>query len=683
MNKRFRHKTPVIIGVLVFCAAFILLVPIVSRGASQAALFLNPAAGSFLVGSTFDVSVVLDTKGVSVNTVEVEIDFPADKIQVANPSIGRSIIQLWPAPPVFSNREGKIYFVGGIPSPGLVTSQGVVLTLTFRVIAPGQGELKFLERTSVLANDGRGTNILGQKPSVFFTFLVPAPQGPIISSPTHPDQERWYRDNNPVFVWSKSPFASAYSYSIDRDPSGFPDTEAEGTIPTASFQNIENGIWYFHLRERAGDVWGGVSHYILKIDNQPPAQFKVNVSPASRTTNRNPIFRFFTTDALAGFDHFEMKIVPLSAGEASEAFFFEVASPYQAPNFQPGRYQVIVRAVDKAGNTRDAAVAMNILGAVSQFISPDGIDLVIFFLPWSYVLLAAGFTLLLFIILFIRLWRKHQHHLKHAFKEDIKNIFHLFGKRSAPTAVMLLALSLALLGISGAALAQTNAKPPPAAPEISVAPSVYYPLDEVLYLEGRAPAKSKLDLYFEKPGSQPVRVSAEANSNGEWFFAQKLELSSGEWTVRARTLGEPPSDWSNPRIITSRVSGFVIGSLKIRYLPIVLIFLVMLSGAFGLLLYSFLRVRTVRRLELEREMAEKTGALEKALREKEKEAAASLVEENFAEIKRSIMEELLHYDKKFAEKGEFTKEEAAHRTELLRELNRIENAIAKKLKEIA
>ncbi|MCH8316876.1 MAG: hypothetical protein IIA88_00005, partial [Bacteroidetes bacterium] len=108
-------------------------------------------------------------------------------------------------------------------------------------------------------------------------------------------------------------------------------------------------------------------------------------------------------------------------------------------------------------------------------------------------------------------------------------------------------------------------------PTINVAPSVYYSLDEALYLEGRADAGAEVELFFENSGSQPVRVIVDVNSNGEWFFRERLELASGEWTVRARTVGNPDlSDWSNPRIIRSIVSGFIIGSVKVKYVPVIL-----------------------------------------------------------------------------------------------------------------
>src|SRR3989344_3807012 len=128
----------------------------------SAGLFLRPSQGSFFVGSTFDVSIVLDTKDIAINTVGVELLFPPDILQVASPSTGHSIVQIWVAPPLLSNREGKIYFIGGIPSPGLKTSNGIVLTVTFRAIAPGEAKVTFGPKTNILANDGLGTDGLGQ-----------------------------------------------------------------------------------------------------------------------------------------------------------------------------------------------------------------------------------------------------------------------------------------------------------------------------------------------------------------------------------------------------------------------------------------------------------------------------------------------------------------------------------------
>lgn len=425
-----RNKAKIFIVAGILFIAVGLALPAKTKAA---ALFLRPGSGNFLAGSTFDLSIILDTKNIAANTIEVELFFPPDKLQLANPSIGKSIIQLWPTVPIFSNEQGRVYFAGAVPSPGINISEGVVLTLTFRVIASGDGEIKFGNKTSVLANDGLGTNILTQKPFAFFKFSLPPPQGPAISSPTHPDQEKWYKDNNPLFIWPKSRQSGGYSFELNEDLAGSPDTKVESSNATAFFQNISNGVWYFHLREYAGGVWGGTSHYAVRIDNQPPAAFKINVSPSKRTTNQNPVIRFFTTDALSGLDHFEIKIVSLSSGESAQALFFEASSPYQAINLNPGRYQVVVRALDKAKNAKDETMTITIVGALTKFFNPEGVDLVFVFVPWTWIILIVGILLFVICAVLLNLWIRHRHHLKHAFCEDINGIFKIFKKNNKDT----------------------------------------------------------------------------------------------------------------------------------------------------------------------------------------------------------------------------------------------------------
>jgi len=666
-NKIFVNTIKFFVLIILMLASFNVL-PATARAA---ALLLHPGRGDFLVGSTFNLSIILDTKNVSINTIETELFFSPTKLQLASPSIGKSIIQLWPTTPVFSNTEGRIYFVGAVPSPGINASDGVVLTLTFRVISPGEGEIKFGEKTSVLANDGKGTDLLIQKSSAFFKFLIPPPQGPAISSPTHPDQERWYKDNNPTFIWSRGIIANKFSYLIDHDPSGIPDTSSEGMASTISFNNLDNGIWYFHLRAAIDDVWGGVSSYVLKIDNQSPAAFAVNVSPGKRTSNRNPIFRFFTTDSLSGFSHFEMKMIRLSGIKTFEAFFYEVSNPYQAINIEPGRYQVVVRAYDDALNSRDESVTINIIGPLSKFIDSEGVDLIVFFLPWNMLINVLLLILIIFIIIIFLLLRKHRHHLKHAFLEDIERFFTITKnvsnkiKRQPPS---LLIIMFAVIGLSILLPHITKAVEPaptrqvgvpisfsanvgvePPEPVISVAPSQFYPLDEILFIEGRAAPKAKIAVNFEKLGSKSVTIIVESNSNGEWFLAQKVELSSGEWTARARILGDPASDWSSPRIIRSTVSGFIFGSIKIKYFPIAIALILLLLSSTALLAYLLWQISKVRRS---------------------------------AHLREDISDELEHLEKAIREGKELSESEMKRRENLLLELRHAEEIIQDKFKEI-
>src|SRR5690348_10325380 len=63
--------------------------------AANAVLSLSPSTGSFVVNSTFDVSIYLNTQGQSVNTIQLDLKFPPDKLQLVSSSTGSSIIGLW------------------------------------------------------------------------------------------------------------------------------------------------------------------------------------------------------------------------------------------------------------------------------------------------------------------------------------------------------------------------------------------------------------------------------------------------------------------------------------------------------------------------------------------------------------------------------------------------------------
>src|SRR3989344_6245270 len=108
---------------------FFLFLPKISLATS---LSLSPSSGVFSVGSTFNVSVLLDTEGKSINALDVSLLFPTDKLQVVSPSVGQSIVDLWTVPPRFNNLRGTIELEGGIPG-GIIVTRGVLTTITFRV----------------------------------------------------------------------------------------------------------------------------------------------------------------------------------------------------------------------------------------------------------------------------------------------------------------------------------------------------------------------------------------------------------------------------------------------------------------------------------------------------------------------------------------------------------------------
>src|SRR3989344_4123328 len=78
-------------------------------------LSLSPDSGTFLTENTFNVSVLLDTEGKSINALQVFLTFPPDKLQIISPSTGSSIVNVWTVPPKFNNTAGTVSLEGGIP----------------------------------------------------------------------------------------------------------------------------------------------------------------------------------------------------------------------------------------------------------------------------------------------------------------------------------------------------------------------------------------------------------------------------------------------------------------------------------------------------------------------------------------------------------------------------------------
>lgn len=347
------------------------ILPLTVRAAEGASLRLSPQSGTFFVGNTFDVSVIVNTNDSRINAVKVDLRFPPDKLQVVSPVAGKSFIETWAASPTYSNTEGIISFSGGVPSPGISTSAGLVSTITFRVKTPGTATVYFLDSSLVLLDDGKGTNILKLFDKGEYILSPVPPEGPKIYSSTHPDQNVWYKDNNPVFFWERALGITDFSYNFDEDPKGMPDSVSEGGENIKSYTNIADGFWHFHVRSKKEGAWGATSNYTVHIDSTPPAPFNPVIESSGKVKRIRPLISFMTSDAVSGIDHYEIKITGVTVPHAT--YFVEIVSPYRVPLLEPGEYSIIVRAYDRAGNWRDGIIDIRVVGSKIFSFEKQGI----------------------------------------------------------------------------------------------------------------------------------------------------------------------------------------------------------------------------------------------------------------------------------------------------------------------
>ncbi|KKT44963.1 MAG: hypothetical protein UW34_C0006G0003 [Parcubacteria group bacterium GW2011_GWA2_44_15] len=201
---------------LVFAAVIFAALPAV---ASAATLYFSPSSGSHAVGTTFSAGIYVSSADQAMNAASGVISFPSDKLEVTSLSKTGSIFTLWVQEPSFSNSAGTVNFEGIVLNPGFTGSNGKAITITFTVKAASNAPLTFSSGLA-LANDGKGTNILTSLGSAWFSLegvapTAPAvpettapsavsgtPSAPKISSPTHPDSDKWYAKKDAKFIWT-------------------------------------------------------------------------------------------------------------------------------------------------------------------------------------------------------------------------------------------------------------------------------------------------------------------------------------------------------------------------------------------------------------------------------------------------------------------------------------------------
>ncbi len=146
-----------------------------------ATLNFSPASGSYSVGDTMSVSVLVSSTNEAVNAFQGNISFPNNTLQVVSVSKANSIVKLWVQEPSYSNGAGTVLFEGVTPNPGYVGANGRIITITFRVKSAGPAVVKFTSG-QVLANDGSGTDVLSGLSSAQFSLTeahgTPIPKDP-------------------------------------------------------------------------------------------------------------------------------------------------------------------------------------------------------------------------------------------------------------------------------------------------------------------------------------------------------------------------------------------------------------------------------------------------------------------------------------------------------------------------
>ena len=658
----------------VFVIFFLICFFAADSSAHAATLSLSPPIGTFSVGSTFNMSILLDTTGQSVNALSSLISFPPDMLQVVSPSLGQSVVGVWTNAPKFDNVNGTLSFEGGIPD-GIVADNALVSTITFRVKSVGTAIVKFIDPSKVLANDGLGTNVLSQTTSAIYSLQLPPPEGPAVVSPTDPDQSQWYQSTTTTFSFASDSTVQGYSYTLSDDPTTVPDDISQGTKNSVTYTNLSGGVHFFCVKALRDGVWGGTTDYSVKIDSDPPALFKINISPSMRTSNTEPVIQFSTTDALSGIDHYEMKIIPLSA-VSTDTLFAEVTSPYISPTLALGDYDVSVRAFDKAGNYREVTQRLYITAPGLSFFDDSGIifgDVVVPWI-WALIILLLVFGGSAFVGYRVRRWHSAMHaaHTDKKLPQNVASQLEELKKYRAKYGAKTLVIIFCLFSIflAHSASAQTSSGDPLSPPTISTI-SKNISNAEIFYLGGTTDvADEDVVIYVQNIASGSMLTeTATSDKDGNWFYRSDSFLAPG--TYRLWVQGKIAEELSPPgpqTTMTISRTAIQFGSNRLSYktVYIVCIFLLIL----GILFMIFYIVHHYR-----------NGRKKRALFLKQTAEAEESIRRGFAVLRRDIEQELLIVRKASAATT-LSAEDNEKESALLRDLAVVQEYVGKELWEV-
>ena len=318
--------------------------------AEAATLYLTPQSQAVYQGDSFIVEVRIDTVEKEINAAKVSLTFPSDLLETIDLSKGNSVLTLWAEEPKLQERE--ISFAGGVP--GGFNGDGLLAKITFLGKEIGELEINFKEDSKVLLNDGKGTPAEVEFRQGNYEIIKKPKNLPVISSQSHPDQNKWYSNTTLELYWDLVEGAE-YSYLLSYDSLAEPDEipdKPEGElmwIGAIKYEGLKkDAIYYFTLKQKLADEnWSEKITYRAMIDTAVPEPFELKIGKDPSIFKGKYFLSFAAQDKMSGIDYYEIK-------EGKEDWK-RIMSPCLLEDQSLGK-KITVRAYDKTGNYQESEI---------------------------------------------------------------------------------------------------------------------------------------------------------------------------------------------------------------------------------------------------------------------------------------------------------------------------------------
>lgn len=243
MSKNLNLRKDLIVKTAIAAVGFFFL-PIAVQAATT--LYFDLESPVIYKGDTFLINLKVSTPDKPINVVDGTILYNRDKLEIKEISTGDSLFALWPKPPVFSNDESALSFVGGAPE-GFQGKEGKVLGMIFSAKSEGEAQINFLDGFSVFLHDGKGTQIN--------PWLRPLSLNILIRPSEIPAKDEWQNliesDKNPP---------EPFGILIGQDSFLFDNQYFISFFTT----DKESGIDHYEVKEGERDFVRAESPYLLR-----------------------------------------------------------------------------------------------------------------------------------------------------------------------------------------------------------------------------------------------------------------------------------------------------------------------------------------------------------------------------------------------------------------------------------
>lgn len=230
---------------LLFCVLSFTFFIFAVKTANAASIYFTSSSQNFYTDDTFIVEARMESFEDEINVIDGSFSFNADVLRIKELSTGGSVFSLWAEQPSFSNEEGIVRFVGGVPD-GFQGGNGLILKAIFLAATEGKSNIVFSNDTAVFLSDGKGTRAVLTKTPLFISIAA--------KPKAAPPKDEWRSSKEKDIV--KPEFVEA---TISRDSRLFNNQYFVSFFAT----DADSGVAYYEIKEGDGDFKRVQSPYIL------------------------------------------------------------------------------------------------------------------------------------------------------------------------------------------------------------------------------------------------------------------------------------------------------------------------------------------------------------------------------------------------------------------------------------